>query len=283
MVLGAFTLALLVQGLVDGPTRGWTDLRTLAALVLAVGALVGFVVRERTAAAPMIPLGMLANPRFAAAVGANTLSTAAIFGATYLTSVYFQVARGYSPWETGLRFLPWTVTPLLIAPLGRPLTDRIGARRLAVPGLALQAAGFAWIVALTDGSHSYSALIAPMLIAGIGASLALPALPSRGAGRCRPRVPRRRRRHRQHRSAGRAGDRSRRGDGRVRCARQPGLVRCDCLRLSAGSIGGRAVVAPRLRRGLARRAAQGPRSVCCPPRYPVTSPHIEFCVAGGGD
>jgi hypothetical protein len=65
----------------------------------------------------MIPLRMFRIGTFSSAVAAQLLGGAAIFGAAFLISQYFQFALGNSPFQTGLRFLPWTATPLVIAPL----------------------------------------------------------------------------------------------------------------------------------------------------------------------
>src|SRR5262249_45039259 len=81
---------------------------------------------------------------------------------------------------TGLRFLPWTATLLLIAPIAGALSDKIDARTLVVPGLLMQGAGFAWIVASTSHSSGYGGYIAPFIIAGVGISMALPCVTTAG-------------------------------------------------------------------------------------------------------
>jgi hypothetical protein len=91
---------------------------------------------------------------------------------------FFQLGWGDSPLTAGLRFLPWTATPLLVAPLAGGLSDRIGARLLMVPGLMLQAAGFAWIVVLAGSGSGYDAYLAPFIIAGVGVSMAIPTIPA---------------------------------------------------------------------------------------------------------
>ena len=113
---------------------------------LGVVLLVGFVAWESVAPAPMVPLSLFGSRVFSAAALTQFLMAASIFATAYVTSQYFQIARGDSPLGTGLRFLPWTMTPLLIAPIAGKLVDRIGARALAAPGLVLQALGFLWIL-----------------------------------------------------------------------------------------------------------------------------------------
>jgi MFS family permease len=104
----------------------------------------------------------------------------AIYAAAFLTSQFFQFALGHSPFGTGVRFLPWTATPLLVAPVAGVLSDRIGARPLVVPGLLMQAAGLGWIVSLAGSSAGYGSYVLPFIIAGVGISMALPCVPAAG-------------------------------------------------------------------------------------------------------
>ncbi len=178
MALVALGLAALVDAVVEAPARGWAVPRTLALFAVGAVALGGFVVWERYASAPMIPLRLLRIRVFAAANVANMFSSAATFSAAYVMTQYFQFGRGDSPLGTGLRFLPWTAMPLIFAPLAGAWSDRLGARRLAVPGLVMQAAGFAAIVVLAGTAQPWAAYAGPFVVAGIGVSLALPTLPT---------------------------------------------------------------------------------------------------------
>lgn len=167
-------IAALIWGLVQGPQDGWTSVPVLAALMLGSGLLGGFLAWEARASAPMIPLGLFQAKGFSAAVAVSFLVGAGLFSAVFLTSQFFQLALHYSPLGTGLRFLPWTVTPLLVAPLAGALSDRTGPRVLIVPGLLMQAGGLAWIVALAGSAKGYPYYLAAFLVAGTGVSLTLP-------------------------------------------------------------------------------------------------------------
>ena len=72
--------------------------------------------------------------------------------------------------------MPWTATPLLIAPLAGLLSDRIGARPVLVVGMLLQGVGLAWIAlfAATGATASYAGFVVPLIVAGVGISMALP-------------------------------------------------------------------------------------------------------------
>lgn len=178
MVLAATALATGVDAVAEAPTVGWTAPRTILLLVLAVLLAAGFVVRERVARSPMIPPRLFRRRGFTAVAVAQACSSGAIFAAAFAMSVYFQLGRGASPLEAGLQLLPWTATPFFVAPLAGALSDRLGARRLAAVGLALQAVGFVVIVGLAGSAAPWTLFIAPLVVAGVGISLALPTLPA---------------------------------------------------------------------------------------------------------
>jgi EmrB/QacA subfamily drug resistance transporter len=180
LVLASTGIGVFIWGLVQGPQAGWTSLRTAASLAAGALLIAAFLWWETQAPEPMIPLSLFRVGTFSAAVAATFLMAGAIYSAAFLTSEFFQLARGVTPFGAGLRFLPWTATPLIVAPIAGFVFDKVGARRLAVPGLAMQALGFAWIVHLAQVHAGYGAYVAPFVIAGIGVSMALPSLPSAG-------------------------------------------------------------------------------------------------------
>ncbi len=180
LVLVSGGVGALIWGLVRGSQGSWGSAEVVVALVVGALLMLAFFVWETRAPEPMIPLGLFRLRSFSAAVGTQFLMSAAIFSAAFLTSQFFQFALGNSPLSTGLRFLPWTATPLFIAPIAGALFDKIGARPLALPGLLMQGLGFGWIVSLA-GSHSgYGSYVLPFVIAGAGISMALPCVSAAG-------------------------------------------------------------------------------------------------------
>jgi EmrB/QacA subfamily drug resistance transporter len=168
----------LAWGLVRTTDVGWSSPQVIGALVLAALLIVSFVAWERRAAEPMLPLRLLRIPAFAAANATGFLMMASITAAAFLMSQYFQLGLGYSPLSTGLRFLPWTLTPLLVAPAAGAVADKIGSRPLIVSGLALQGAGLAWIALGAASTSGYGQFVLPLIIAGVGISMTVPTVPT---------------------------------------------------------------------------------------------------------
>ena len=176
----------ILWGMVRGGETGWGTGEVIAAFVLGAAALAAFAVWERRAPEPMLPARLLRIRAFTAANATGFLQSAALFSAAFLAAQYFQLGLGFSPLGAGLRFLPWTATPVVIAPLAGRLTDRLGPRPLMLAGLLLQAAGFAWIALVATATVSYTALILPFVIAGVGISMVLPATPTAALGAVPP-------------------------------------------------------------------------------------------------
>jgi MFS family permease len=180
---GAIAIA---WGLVRTTDVGWNSPQVIGSLGLGVAALAAFTVWERRAPEPMLPLRLLRIRSFAAANATGFFMTAAITSAAFLMSQYFQLGLGYSPLATGLRFLPWTATPVVIAVGAGALADRIGPRPLMSAGLLLQGVGLAWIVIAAATTVGYLQLVLPLVIAGVGISMALPTTPTAALGAVPP-------------------------------------------------------------------------------------------------
>jgi EmrB/QacA subfamily drug resistance transporter len=178
VTLAAGGAVALAWGLVRTGDVGWGSPQVVVALIAAAALLAGLIAWERRASEPMLPLRLLRVPAFGAANATGFLMMASITSAAFLMSQYFQLGLGSSPLSTGLRFLPWTLTPLVIAPGAGSLADRIGPRPLMVTGLAMQGAGLLWIALTGTATAGYGQFVVPLVLAGIGISMAIPSVPS---------------------------------------------------------------------------------------------------------
>ena len=168
----------IVWGLVRANDAGWGSPEIVAALSLGILLMAGFVAWERRAPEPMLPLRLFRNVKFAAANATGFLMIAALLGAAFFASQYFQFVLGFSPLGTGLRFLPWTATPILVAPAAGVLSDRIGQRPVMVAGMLLQGVGLAWFALVATTGVGYQQLVVPLLVAGVGVSMAIATTPT---------------------------------------------------------------------------------------------------------
>jgi EmrB/QacA subfamily drug resistance transporter len=158
----------IVWGLVRGNQVGWASTEIVSMLVAGGALVVLFALWELRAPAPMLPLRFFRNRTFSAANLASLFLFFGMFGSIFLLAQFFQTNQGYSPLQAGLRVLPWTAMPIFVAPIAGVLSDRIGGRPLMAVGLALQAAGLAWIALVTTVTVPYIDLVVPFILSGVG-------------------------------------------------------------------------------------------------------------------
>ncbi|MFD3499232.1 MFS transporter [Streptomyces sp. NPDC058676] len=161
----------IVYGLVRSPVDGWTSPLVLTGLFTGTALLTGFVLYSIRAKHPMIPMRLFRSRAFSGINAASLLMFLGMFGSIFLLSQYMQGVLGYSPTEAGLRMLPWTGMPMLVAPIAGILSDRIGGRPVVAAGLFLQAAGLAWMASVATADASYAIQLPGLIISGIGMAL----------------------------------------------------------------------------------------------------------------
>jgi MFS family permease len=168
----------VVWGLIRAGDEGWRSESTIGTLVAGLLLLVGFVGWELRVPQPMVPMRFFRNLSFASGNATGFLMSGTIFSAAFFIAQYMQVGLGYSPLQSGLRVLPWTATPLFVAPAAGFLSDRIGRRPVLATGMALQGVGLIWFALLATTGVAYGELVIPLLVAGVGISMALPIAPT---------------------------------------------------------------------------------------------------------
>jgi len=166
--LGVFGL---VFGIVRGNEAGWTSTQVLAGLVGGGLLLIAFLAWERRTTDPLLPLALFRDRSFSAANGVALLFSIGIFGAIFILIQFLQVVQGKSPLEAGVMTMPWTMAPLVVAPLAGFLAPRVGTRAFIVAGTTLQAAGLAWIAIVTTPTVAYGTLVPAFVLAGVGMGL----------------------------------------------------------------------------------------------------------------
>ncbi|MFF8259969.1 MFS transporter [Streptomyces virginiae] len=161
----------IVYALVNANSEGWTSAPVLTGLTLGSALVAGFVLHGSTHANPMLPMRLFRDRGFLGINLAGLLMLLGMFGSIFLLSQFLQGVAGYSPTEAGLRMLPWTGMPMIVAPLAGILSDRIGGRSVVAAGLAFQALGLGWFAAILSTDVSYAAQLPPLILSGIGMAL----------------------------------------------------------------------------------------------------------------
>ena len=140
----------------------------MTALLVGLVLVAAFVAWELRTDAPMLPM-RLQRRRSRSRTPLRCSCTSAC--SARLLAQFFQTVQGYSPLGSGLRFLPWTLAPMFIAPLAGALSDKIPAKNMIGVGLAMQAAALAWMASVSTPTTPYSQLIGPFIVAGVGMAL----------------------------------------------------------------------------------------------------------------
>jgi EmrB/QacA subfamily drug resistance transporter len=171
LALGSTGLVGIVWALVSANDDGWTSPQITGAFILGSALLASFVAWELRTEHPMLPMRFFRNRTFALANVASLFMFFGMFGSIFFIAQFFQTVQGLSPFQSGLRILPWTAMPMLVAPIAGAVSDRIGGQRLMGAGLALQAIGLAWIALVTTPTAPYVDFIGAFAISGLGMAL----------------------------------------------------------------------------------------------------------------
>ncbi len=171
LALSGFGLLGLVYGIVRGNEAGWDSFEVLGSLIAGGMLLLAFVVWESRASAPLLPLRLFRDRSFSVANLAGFGFAFGAFGSIFILIQFLQVVQGASPFEAALQTTPWTLAPMIVAPLAGLIAPRVGTRALIVAGLLFLGGALLWLSQLLDASVEYGAYIVPFIVAGVGMGL----------------------------------------------------------------------------------------------------------------
>jgi EmrB/QacA subfamily drug resistance transporter len=171
LVLATGGLFGIVYGLVRANAIGWGSSTVLGAMLGGAALLVVFVLWELRSPAPMLPMRFFRSRAFTATNAVSYTMYFGMFGSVFLLAQFFQTVQHYSALQSGLRTLPWTGMPLIVAPIAGILSDRVGSRPLMATGLALQAVALLWIDRVLSPGMAYASVVIPFILAGTGMAL----------------------------------------------------------------------------------------------------------------
>jgi len=166
----------LVYGFSNAETDGWGSSLTWGMLVAAVILLVGFVLRQRRTAHPLLPLAIVLDRNRGAAYSSVLIAGAGMFGIFLFVTYYMQMSLHFTPVQTGLSFLPMIAMLITAAQLSTNIfVPRFGAKIMVPFGMTLAAIGMVYLTNLDLSSTYAGNILPPLMILGFGMGSIMPA------------------------------------------------------------------------------------------------------------
>jgi EmrB/QacA subfamily drug resistance transporter len=152
-LLVTVALAAAVYGFVEPPAYGWGSLHTLGPLALALVLLTAFVAVENRHPNPIFPLRILRLHGLMLSCAARGLLVTGVYAMFFLGSLYLEKVLGYGALDTGLAFLPYTVTvAIMTLGVNRRLVARFGSVPVMAVGFAVGVVGM--LMLRLAGAHA---------------------------------------------------------------------------------------------------------------------------------
>ncbi|WP_438353737.1 MFS transporter [Microbacterium sp. CJ88] len=170
LLVGAAVVA-LVHAIVRGNDDGWSSAGVLAELAAGALLIAGFVWRQARTSAPIVPLRLFRDRSFTLTNLVGFGFSFGTFGAVFILIQYMQVVQGATPLEAAVQTSPWTLAPMIVAPLAGMIAPRVGTRVLMIVGLVLQGTALLWLALQLSPSTPYVEMVVPFIMAGVGMGL----------------------------------------------------------------------------------------------------------------
>jgi EmrB/QacA subfamily drug resistance transporter len=174
-VLGVILVGLGVLGIVFGIVRGndagWHSAQVLAGLIGGGIALIAFLWWETRTKTPLVPLGLFRDRSFSVANIVGFGFSFGMFGSVFILIQFLQVVQGASPLQAAYETTPWTMAPMIVAPIAGIIAPRVGTRALITVGLACQSIALFWLAGTMSATTPYTTMLYPFILAGIGMGL----------------------------------------------------------------------------------------------------------------
>ncbi len=169
VVTGSLGLFAVVYGFSNAETHSWSAPVTIIALAASVVLLVGFVLIERRAAHPLLPLHIVWDRARGGAYTAIVLAGSGVFGVFLFLTYFMQQNLGFSPLTTGLAFMPMTALIVASSTIAQTrILPRTGAKPLIIGGMTLGLIAMLLLTRLTPSSSYAGDVLPSLLILGVG-------------------------------------------------------------------------------------------------------------------
>jgi EmrB/QacA subfamily drug resistance transporter len=170
-LLATLGLAGIVGALISGPDVGFASPLLVAAGGAGILCLLAFIVAERHADHPLLPLEVFRSRAFTGANIVTLVVYAALGGLFFLLMLELQDALGYSGLAAGVSLLPVSALMLLLSPTAGRIAQRVGPRLPMTAGAVVAAVGMALFTRVRPGASYVSTVLPAVVVFGLGLSL----------------------------------------------------------------------------------------------------------------
>jgi len=175
LLAAALTSVILLTSL-GGHTLPWASPSIIGLALLAVVSLGGFVLAEKHAAEPILPLSLFSNRTFAVAAAVGFIVGVAMFGSITYLPVFLQVVKGASPSLAGMQMTPMMGGVLLTSIVSGQIISRIGRYRMfPIIGTAIMSMGLGLLATMSVSTPTWVAA-AYLLVLGLGLGMVMQVL-----------------------------------------------------------------------------------------------------------
>ena len=174
-MIAFLSLGSLSGAFVEAGSLGWMHPLVITGFIVFAITSASFLFVESRSEHPMLPLSLFRVASISTSCLVGLLTNFAYYGLLFVLSLYFQLVKGYSPLKTGLAFLPMTAVVTVANVVAGRMTARFGPKFPMAAGQALAATGYI-VLAFAGVQTPYAMIIGPLLAAGIGVALTVPAM-----------------------------------------------------------------------------------------------------------
>lgn len=172
-ILSIIGLSTLLYAIIVGAEDGYTNSTILAVFAVAIVSTISFFVWESKTKDPMLQLSFFKDKRFSSGALSITLIFFAMFGMSLLLTQYLQLVLGYTPLQSGVRFIPFALAMFVTAPSSAKISQKIGTKFTVITGLVLVMIALLAMSTLQDGdSYAHVVWMFILMASGMGLTMA---------------------------------------------------------------------------------------------------------------
>jgi EmrB/QacA subfamily drug resistance transporter len=174
VLLASAALLAICYGLVEGQKYNWGTITGFISIPLVLGLgvvlLIAFLLVQKLTQEkePLVPFAVFRDRNYSVVNWVSFVLAIGMMGIFLPLTIYFQSVLGFSALKAGLTMAPASLMSMFVAPVAGRMTDKIGGKFILMSGLILFGIGMGWLALIADPASSWSAFLAPLIVAGFG-------------------------------------------------------------------------------------------------------------------